>query len=147
PIAGPQGATPQFVVECGFSHAAQVDPIVFPGTTAVSHLHFFFGNPDVNPDTTPASLADGGTTCDQRQDKAAYWAPALLRDGEMITPVKSTAYYRPGIDVDPTIVQPLHEGLVIVARSAGAPAPQPVSIVAWSCGLGIEREVVPPQCS
>ena len=147
PIAGPQGATPQFVVECGFSHAAQVDPIVFPGTTGVSHLHVFFGNTDVDPDTTPASLADGGTTCDQRQDKAAYWAPALLRDGEMITPVKSTAYYRPGIDVDPTTVEPFPQGLVMIAGSAAATDPQPLSIVAWSCGLGIEREVLPPRCS
>jgi Domain of unknown function (DUF1996) len=147
PVAGPQGATPQFLVECAFSHAAQDDPIVYPGKPGFSHLHVFFGNTDIDAQTTPGSLADGNTTCDQRQDKAAYWAPALLRDGEMITPVKSTAYYRPGIDVDPTIVQPFPEGLVMIAGSAGATEPQPVSIVAWSCGLGIEREVLPPRCS
>ena len=147
PVAGPQGAIPQFLVECEFSHAAADDPIVYPGESGASHLHVFFGNTNTDANTTIESLAEGDTTCDQRLDKAAYWAPALLRDGEMITPVKSTAYYRPGIDVDPTIVQPFPEGLVMIAGSAGATAPQPVSIVAWSCGLGIEREALPPECA
>ena len=35
----------------------------------------------------------------------------------------------------------------MIAGSAGATEPQPVSIVAWSCGLGIERDVLPPRCS
>ena len=42
--AGPQGRVPQFVVECGFSHAAPDDPIVHPGHAGVSHLHTFFGS-------------------------------------------------------------------------------------------------------
>jgi Domain of unknown function (DUF1996) len=147
PVAGPQGAVPQFLVECEFSHAAEDDPIVYPGEPGASHLHVFFGNTEVDANTTTASLAGGDTTCDQRLDTAAYWAPALFRDGEMLPPVKSTAYYRPGVDVDPTIVQPFPEGLVMIAGSAGATAPQPVSVVAWSCGLGIEREALPPECA
>lgn len=147
PVTGPQGAVPQFLVECEFSHAAEDDPIVYPGQPGASHLHVFFGNTSVDADTTTESLAGGDTTCDQQLDRAAYWAPALLRDGEMVTPVKSTAYYRPGVDVDPTIVQPFPAGLEMIAGSAGATEPQPVSIVAWSCGLGIEREVLPPECA
>jgi hypothetical protein len=34
-----------------------------------------------------------------------------------------------------------------VAGNAGAESPQPVSIVAWSCGAGIERAVTPPTCT
>ena len=147
PIAGPQGATPQFLVECLYSHAAQDDPIVFPGQPGQSHLHVFFGNTDVDAFTTVADLADGDTTCDQPLDKAAYWAPALLRGPEVLTPVKSTAYYRPGVGVDPTIVQPFPEGLVMIGGNAGARGEQPLSIVAWSCGAGIERAVLPPECS
>lgn len=147
PIAGPQGATPQFLVECEFSHAAEDDPIVYPGQPGASHLHVFFGNTHVDADTTAAQLASGSTTCDQQLDKAAYWAPALLRDGTMLTPVKSTAYYRPGIDVDPTTVQPFPEGLLMVAGNAGATKDQPVSIVAWTCGTGATRDVLPPECS
>ena len=37
----PTGAN--FVVRCGFSHRAKVDPIVTPGGTAF-HMHDFFGN-------------------------------------------------------------------------------------------------------
>ncbi len=146
PIAGPQGAVPQFVVECDFDHAAMDDPIVYPGQPGASHLHVFFGNDGVDANTTIESLADNGTTCDQQLDKAAYWAPALLRDGAPLDPVKSTAYYRPGIDVDPTTVQPFPAGLMMVAGNAGTTKDQPVSIVAWSCGTGSERDVLPPKC-
>jgi len=147
PIAGPQGTQAQFLVECLYSHAAMDDPIVFPGQPGQSHLHVFFGNTDVDAFTTTADLVGGETTCDQRQDTAAYWAPALMRNGMNLTPIKSTAYYRPGLDVDPTTVQPYPVGLVMVAGDAGAVAEQPVEIVAWTCGAGIERAVTPPTCS
>lgn len=146
PIAGPQGATPQFLVECLFSHAASDDPIVYPGQPGQSHLHVFFGNTRVDAFTTIASLAGGDTTCDQPLDKAAYWAPALLRGPEVLTPVKSTAYYRPGEGVDATTVQPFPAGLMMVGGNSGATGEQPLSIVAWGCGAGIERAVRPPTC-
>ena len=146
PVAGPQGSVPQFVVECGFSHMAADDPIVYPGQPGASHLHVFFGNREVDAHSTAASLLRGTTTCDQSEDLAAYWVPALLRDGEPIDPVKSTAYYRPGLGVDPTSVQAYPAGLQMVAGSAGATSPQPVSKVAWSCGVGIAREATPPAC-
>ncbi|MGB8858550.1 MAG: DUF1996 domain-containing protein [Ilumatobacteraceae bacterium] len=147
PIAGPQGGTPQFLVECLYSHSGSDDPIVFPGQPGQSHLHVFFGNTNVDAFTTIASLAGGETTCDQPLDKAAYWAPALLRGPEVLTPVKSTAYYRPGADVDPTAVQPFPAGLVMIGGNSGATGEQPLSIVAWGCGAGIERAVLPPECS
>jgi hypothetical protein len=146
PIAGPQGAVPQFLVECTYSHSASDDPIVFPGASGASHLHVFFGNESTNADTTIESLAQGSTTCDQQLDKAAYWAPALLKAGVMLAPVKSTAYYRAGLHVDPTTVQPFPKGLVMVAGSAGAITPQPNSIVAWTCGSSSIRDVSPPEC-
>jgi len=147
PIAGPQGATPQFLVECQYSHAGSDDPIVFPGQPGQSHLHAFFGNTSVDAFTTIDSLAAGGTTCDQPLDKAAYWAPALLRGPEVLTPIKSTAYYRPGQGVEPSTVQPFPAGLVMVGGNSGATGEQPLSIVAWSCGAGIERAVRPPECT
>jgi hypothetical protein len=146
PIAGPQGAVPQFVVECLFDHAAMDDPIVYPGQPGASHLHVFFGNVGVDADTRVDSLSAHDTTCDQKMDKAAYWAPALLRDGQPVDPVKSTAYYRPGIDVDPTTVHAFPQGLVMVAGNAGTTREQPVSIVAWTCGTGIVRDALPPEC-
>lgn len=147
PIAGPQGSVPQFVVDCEFSHLAPDDPIVYPGEPGASHLHAFFGNTGTNADSTALALVGGDTTCDQQADAAAYWVPTVLRDGEPLEPVKSTAYYRPGLDVDPATVQAFPAGFQMVAGNAGADGPQPVSIVAWSCGAGIERSVTPPACA
>jgi hypothetical protein len=147
PIAGPQGARAQFVVECGFSHLAPDDPIVFPGRPGMSHLHAFFGNPAVDAFTTAADLPGGDTTCEQPLDTAAYWAPTLLRDGQPLEPTKSTAYYRPGLGVQPASVQAYPAGLVMLAGNPAATSEQPVSIVAWTCGTGISREVLPPVCA
>jgi hypothetical protein len=145
-FAGPQGRVAQFVVECDFSHALPDDPIVYPGQPGASHLHVFFGNTTVTGDSTAAELLDDPTTCDNPLDTASYWAPALLRDGRMIEPVKSTAYYRPGPDVDPASVQPFPPGLLMIAGDPFATAPQPLAVVAWTCGTGAEREPVPPEC-
>jgi hypothetical protein len=145
-IAGPQGADAQFVVECGFSHAAPDDPIVYPNDPGASHLHVFFGNTLTDAFTTIDVLATGDTTCNQPADLASYWAPALLRDGVVQTPVKSVAYYRAGIDVPVTEVQPYPYGLRMIAGDALADSPQPLAVSAWSCGAGSLRESAPPVC-
>ncbi len=65
----PTGAN--FVVRCGFSHRAQVDPIVDFGKTA-DHMHDFFGNTTTSANSTleslrvAASRSDHGTTCEPR---------------------------------------------------------------------------------
>src|SRR3712207_5525196 len=66
---GPTDAN--FVVRCGFSHRAQVDPIVdFSGTA--HHMHDFFGNKTTSASSTLESLqaaatrSDHGTTCEPR---------------------------------------------------------------------------------
>jgi hypothetical protein len=146
-IAGPQGAVGQFVVECGYSHAAQDDPIVFPGRSGASHLHVFFGNTTVDASSTIATLRGAPTTCEQQLDHAAYWAPALFAGDEFVEPVTSTAYYRAGIGVDPATVVPFPEGLAMVAGDASAVSPQPLEIVAWTCGSGIERTPTPSECA
>ena len=145
-ITGPQGADAQFVVECEYSHAGLDDPIVHPGMPGASHLHVFFGNSTTDAYSDLESLNAGDTTCDQQLDRAAYWAPALLDRGKLIAPVKSTAYYRAGIGVDPTTVQPYPAGLAMVAGNAAADVPQPVAVTAWTCGTGSDREAVPPTC-
>ncbi len=145
-IAGPQGRDGQFVVECGFSHVAHDDPILYPGVPNASHLHAFFGNTSTDAASTLASLDAGGTTCQQRLDRAAYWVPALFRDGEMVEPVRSLAYYRAGIDVDPALVEPYPHGMMMIAGDASAATPQPVEVVAWTCGTGIDHRSAPPTC-
>ncbi len=150
--AGPQGRVPQFVVQCRFSHAAADDPIVHPSPTGHAghaghaHLHVFFGNTGTDATSTAATLAEGDTTCDQRLDRAAYWAPALLDHGTPVTPTKAVAYYRPGVGVDPATVRPYPFGLKLLGGDQAATEPQPLGVVAWSCGVGSARSATPPTC-
>ena len=147
-LAGPQGATGQFVVECRLDHLVPDDPIVHPGHAGASHLHQFFGAVGVVADSQYAQLAGGATTCDQPRDTASYWAPVLLAGGrEPLTAIRSVAYYRAGPGVDPLDVVPYPPGLMLVAGDATAVEPQPLSVVAWSCGTGSERAVTPPDCT
>jgi Domain of unknown function (DUF1996) len=144
--AGPQGRVPQFVVECGFSHAAPDDPIVHPRHAGRSHLHTFFGSTIAGASTTAGDLAAGGTTCEQQLDRASYWAPALLDGGRMVAPTGAAAYYRPGVGVDPATVEPYPFGLKMIGGDQAASAPQSLDVVAWTCGTGSERHATPPTC-
>jgi Domain of unknown function (DUF1996) len=143
---GPQGRVPQFVVECGFSHARPDDPIVHPGHSGRSHQHVFFGNTTTDADSTVDTLAAGATTCDQPLDLASYWAPALLDHGQMVVPTTAVAYYRPGVGIDPATVDPYPYGLAMLGGDQVAAEPQSLDVVAWSCGTGSVREVTPPTC-
>lgn len=144
--AGPQGRVPQFVVECGFSHAGPDDPIVHFGHHGRSHLHTFFGSTVTDASTTAADLAAGDTTCEQKLDRAAYWAPALFESGRMVPPTGAAAYYRPGVGVDPGSVEPYPFGLKMIGGDQGAARPQSLDTVAWGCGTGSERHTTPPAC-
>ncbi|MGH9228095.1 MAG: DUF1996 domain-containing protein [Acidimicrobiales bacterium] len=144
--AGPQGRVPQFVVECGFSHAGPDDPIVHFGHHGRSHLHTFFGSTVTDASTTADDLAAGDTTCEQKLDRASYWAPALLDRGRMVVPTGAAAYYRPGVGVDPDTVEPYPFGLKMIGGDQAASGPQPLDTVAWACGTGSERHAVPPVC-
>jgi len=146
PGLGPQGRQAQFRVECGLSHSATDDPIVHFGHEGASHLHDFFGNTTTDADSTLSSLLAGDTTCQQKLDTAAYWAPALFADGEKVDPNVSVAYYRPGLLVDPATVQPFPPGLVVVAGDSTATSPQPVAVAAWHCGSSPVLTAEPPDC-
>jgi hypothetical protein len=142
---GPQGRVPQFKVECAWSHAAPDDPIVHPGASGRSHLHDFFGNTATDADSTAAALVGGDTSCQNQRDTAAYWAPALLRDGEAVTPTGAVAYYRPGPGVEPTAVHPYPAGLAMVAGDPVA-AEQDVRVASWHCGASPILLADPPAC-
>jgi hypothetical protein len=143
---GPQGRVPQFVVECGYSHSAPDDPIVHPGHHGRAHLHDFFGSTATDARSTPESLLGTDTTCQNRKDTAAYWTPALLRDGEPVTPMRSNAYYRPGPGVDPAAVEPFPAGLVVIAGDQASTRRQPLDVAAWRCGSSPILHTDPPEC-
>lgn len=145
--SGPQGNVAQFVVECDLSHFAYDDPIVLPDLPGESHLHQFFGNVDVTADPDYSKVIDSDTSCERSSDTASYWAPALLDEtGDVVEPVKLTAYYRPGPGIDPTTVEPYPAGLMMVAGDAAANEEQPIEVIAWGCGSNFEREPNPSDC-
>lgn len=148
PVLSQQGRVPQFVAECEVSHFAFDDPILHPGHSGGSHQHVFFGNTAVIASSTYDELLGAGTSCDQPLDTASYWAPVLLdAEGRRVEALGAVAYYRPGAGVDPTSLVPYPPDLKMVAGDAEADGPQPLSVVAWSCGVSAMREVSPPQCA
>lgn len=147
PVAAQQGRTPQFIATCDVSHYSFDDPIVHPGHAGASHQHVFFGNRAVRADSTFDGLLDADTTCDQRRDTASYWTPVLLDErGHRVDPIRSVAYYRPGAGADPASVEPYPPGLMMVAGDAEATSEQPLSIIAWTCGVAAIRSATPPSC-
>jgi hypothetical protein len=86
-----------FVVDCGYSHRAADDPIVFPNVPRASHDHSFFGNRSTNAFSTADTLENGRTLCGRGADRSAYWVPTLYADGIAVTPqgcgVLSTAHH------------------------------------------------------
>lgn len=169
---GPQGSYGQFVTDCALSHSAPDDPIVHPAALSTdprhsghvgadptatpgvddedgvgrSHLHQFFGNTSTDSASTLESLLGAGTTCQKKLDKAAYWAPALYDGGDVVTPTKSTAYYRVAPGVDPTRIEAFPPGLKIIAGDAESDGPQSPDLVGWGCGTSTIQNVEPPIC-
>ncbi len=147
-IAGPQGTVGQFVVECTLDQLAPDDPIVHAGHPGASHLHQFFGAVGVGAIPDYDTFTGGPTTCEQQGDTASYWAPVLVLDGREPHPAtRAVAYYRAGPGVEPTDVVPYPPGMMLVAGDATATRAQPLSVVAWSCGVGAVRAATPPDCS
>jgi Domain of unknown function (DUF1996) len=136
-----------FFSDCRFSHAAPDDPIVRPGLPGASHPHEFFGNTSTDARSSLASLLGHGTTCTRKADTAAYWVPALYRNGHVVKPLEAIIYYRiRSIDR----VHPFPPGLKIVAGNAGATVPQSTRIVFWNCAYPpgpAEPSASVPKCS
>jgi hypothetical protein len=134
-----------FVENCGFSHQAPDDPIVFPGRPGASHQHTFVGNGTTNAFSSFGSLRSGSTTCMRRDDTAAYWVPALYQGTSQVLPLAATIYYRRGTFAE---VSPFPNNLRVIAGDAAATAPQGMRVTFWSCGLvsGIGPSESVPTC-
>ncbi len=141
-----QGTVPQFVVRCAYSHSATDDPIVFPDNPGASHRHDFFGNRTTDAFSTPDTMLDDPTSCQQALDTAAYWAPTLFDHGTPVVPQGADVYYRPGPRIDPRSVRPYPHGLVMISGDAMATEPQSTQFVGWACGSGGDPEVAAPTC-
>jgi hypothetical protein len=165
PVVSAQEESPtgaNFVVQCGFSHEKQVDPIVNPGEpgtpeAVAHHMHHFFGNTTTDSNSTLESLraaqtpTDPATTCEPKPglppnatfgDTAAYWIPKVswTNSRGKITPLKAFQtffYYRAGLK-DPTDVMPQPPGLKIVTVQG--------KNVEWRCQNGTWSPTPPTRC-
>ena len=103
----------RFVCQAG--QIAMIDPIVNPGGRSM-HLHQFFGNTNVQADSSYASYrAAGGSTCEVNGlpgialNRSAYWMPAMLNGkGQVVKPDYVSIYYkrRPASATECTIGNP-----------------------------------------
>src|SRR5450432_1239819 len=82
-------------IDCGYSHQAADDPIVYPGKPGASHLHEFYGNISTNAYSTYSSM-DGVTSTCTHDDRAAYWTPTLYRNGQVVHSDTLVVYYDTG---------------------------------------------------
>lgn len=151
-------------INCDFSHSSYDDPIVFPGDEGAAHLHRFYGNTEVDYDTTLSSLySEGLSTCQGNElNRSAYWVPALLTPDEGSNddwaPVPAVVggndeahevfYYSAGVD-DLESIQPIPAGLRMIAGDATATPddPQDFSIVRWHCQSWESNDATNPNFS
>jgi hypothetical protein len=134
-----------FIGNCAFSHRNTDDPIVFASTPGASHDHSFVGNRTTNAFSTTDSLLGGRTTCRRSAETAAYWMPTLYVDGNAVTPIGATIYYRRKT-VQRVTAPP--SGFKMIAGDAKATSPQGRQITFWNCGVqaGVATSSAPMAC-
>ena len=132
PSRGPL-ARVNFIENCRFSHRSPDDPIVFPGKPGASHDHTFVGNRTTSAFSTYRLLRAGGTSCQRKDDTAAYWMPTLYQGTTPVFPAAATIYYRRGT------LEKVHtfpSNLRMIGGDATATTPQDFRVVFWNCGGG-----------
>lgn len=125
----------EFVARCPATHNAPDDPVVFPGSPGLSHMHTFFGADGVTAFSTVDEMIRLPTTCGTKHDHSAYWVPTLMHlvaqnggsdpntcnpmvnmtSTEYIQPDRATFYYHT-FD-NHALVQPIPLGLVMIAKN------------------------------
>lgn len=165
---GAGDGTGAFRTVCDYSHMAFDDPIVFPGQPGRSHLHTFFGNTGANGNSTPNSIATtGNSTCRGGiVNRSAYWVPAMIdtKDGTPLKPKVANMYYKTGYNgVVPSSIQPIPQGLRMIAGNAKATSPVQWGPVGYTCtgpsgdtksysipncpvGSEVSQDITFPQC-
>jgi hypothetical protein len=138
---------------CAYAKMAFDDPIVFPGQPNASHLHQFFGNTDVNANTTSETIGStGSSTCSGgTANRTGYWTPALIdAGGNVVAPSTATIYYKSGYQMKPSLVQPMPTGLRMIAGDKNwTNVSQNQQRVWWTCdgGGGPTYSATIPACS
>ncbi|MEV6346492.1 DUF1996 domain-containing protein [Actinoplanes sp. NPDC051851] len=140
-------------IDCGYSHSAPDDPIVFPGRPGASHLHDFLGNASTNAYSTYDSMNGVTSTC-VAGDRAAYWAPTLYRNGTAVHPDGAVVYYSvTAYDEEHIEAFPADFKMIVGDKSAttAAEAAAAPGRIYWGCHdnsqIDYVREEPPANCT
>jgi hypothetical protein len=127
---------PAFRIVCDAGFMATIDPLVYFGQSNTPHNHTFFGNTNVTPTSTPASLAtNGNSTCKGGiANRSAYWIPTLIdtSTNSAMKPKWAIFYYKHFSNRPP-------KGLAILAGDMrGSPSNQQATgwspeVIRWTC--------------
>jgi hypothetical protein len=140
---GQNGGVQAIRIQCDVGHVDNVDPIVMPGMAGMSHYHQFFGNRSTDENTTTASLlANRPSTCRNRADFSAYWAPQLWQGSTAIAPTSITILYAKTV-TSAVVAHPA--GMALIAGNAKATTAQDLSVVSWYCGNNVQNATATPQ--
>jgi hypothetical protein len=140
---GQNGGVQAIRIQCDVGHVDNVDPIVMPGMAGMSHYHQFFGNRSTDENTTTASLlANRPSTCRNRADFSAYWAPQLWQGSTAIAPTSITILYAKTV-TSAVVAHPA--GMALIAGNAKATTAQDLSVVSWYCGNNVQNAAATPQ--
>ena len=134
-------------IDCAFSHSLPDDPILFPGRPGASHLHDFFGNAGTRANSTYASLDGVRSTC-AKNDRAAYWVPALYQNGRKINPTSAIVYYTTSAG-PPNQQRSFPPNMkIILGNSAATTAAQREGRIDWGCSDNTQiGETIPARCA
>ncbi|MGH9057235.1 MAG: DUF1996 domain-containing protein [Acidimicrobiales bacterium] len=121
-----------FTDRCAFSHEAADDPLLYPGKPGQSMQHDFYGNTTTSAGSTAKTLTGGATTCSTAADASAYWTPVLYQDGQPLQPKYALIYWSQPGRLAPSVTT-MPAGIEMIAGDESATAPQPRSVVRWTC--------------
>ena len=139
-----------FGVQCGFTHMSMDDPIVYPSQPGMGHMHAFYGNKSTDAYSTRKKLLAAGTTCTDKKDKAAIWAPtAFIRKNgswRALEPYRERTYYFRAIRQSIAPVTSLPPNIKLIGGNPHAMSRAENPALRWYCGEGSPERPFPYDC-
>lgn len=134
-LASAHAAEGQTNVVCSYHHTAGDDAIMMPGKPGLAMWHDFFGNTSTDAFSNYTTLQEKPqTTCDNKADASAYWAPTMmLPDGRIVYPAYQKTYYQAD-EVAKYPVHPFPPGLELLAGNHHGTTPP--THINFFCGSG-----------
>ena len=137
-------------MQCGFTHMSMDDPIVYPSQPGMGHMHAFYGNKSTDAYSTRASLLAAGTTCTDKKDKAAIWAPTafIKKNGSWrpLEPYRERTYYFRAIRQQIAPVTSLPANIKLIGGNPHATSRADNPALRWYCGEGSPERPYPYDC-